>query len=99
MEILNTDIKLLAFYEIARRANLTDNPNLVNLPAFQKAKELYEQRDKYLLEVFGSREAINSFVKFHIQGILSTENKSWEDVWSEFAPEPLKRFPLPPGSV
>jgi len=43
MEILTTDIKLFAFYEIARRANLTDNPNLVNLPAFQKAKELYEQ--------------------------------------------------------
>jgi len=99
MEILTTDIKLFAFYEIARRANLTDNPNLVNLPAFQKAKELYEQRHKYLLEVFGSREAINSFVKFHIQGILSTENKSWEDVWSVFAPEPLKRFPLPSGSL
>jgi hypothetical protein len=99
METLNTDIKLLAFYEIARRANLTDNPNLVHLPAFQKAKELYEQRAKYMWEAFGSHEAINNFVKLHLEGILSTENKTWEDVWREFAPEPLKRFPLASGSL
>jgi hypothetical protein len=99
MEILSTDIKLLAFYEIARRANLTDDPNLVNWPAFQRGKELYEQRAKYMWEAFGSRGAIDNFVKLHIGGILSTENKSWEDIWIEFAPDVLKRFPLAPGNL
>ena len=99
MEILSTDVKLLAFYEIARRANLTDHSNVLNLPTFQKAKELSEKRAQYMWEAFGSREAIDDFVKLHIAGILSTEDKSWEDVWNEFAPEPLKRFPLPSGSL
>jgi len=48
MEVLSADVKLLAFYEIARRANLTDDPDLVHLPVFQAAKELYEHRSKYL---------------------------------------------------
>jgi hypothetical protein len=99
MEILTATVKLLAFYEIARRANLTDDPNLVNLPAFQSAKELYEQRVKYLWEAFGSHEAVDNFVRLHIEGILSTENKSWEDIWVEFAPRALKRFPLAPGGI
>lgn len=99
MEVLNTNIKLLAFYEIARRANLTDDPNLVGWPPFLAAKELYEQRAKYMWEAFGSRGAINDFVKVHIQGILSTENKTWEDIWIEFAPDALKGFPLAPGSL
>ena len=98
MESLNNDIKLLAFYEIARRANLTDDPDLANWPAFQRAKELYEQRAAYMWEVFGSREAIEDFVKLHVSGILSAENKSWEDIWTEFAPDRLKRFPLASGS-
>jgi hypothetical protein len=99
MKVLSSDLKLLAFYEIARRANLTDDPDLVHLPVFQAAKELYEHRSKYLWEAFGSREATDDFLKFHIDGILSTENKSWEDIWIEFAPDSLKRFPLPSGSL
>ena len=72
MEVLSADLKLLAFYEIAQRANLTDDPDLVHLPVFQAAKELYEHISKYLWEAFGSREATDDFRKFHIEGILST---------------------------
>jgi hypothetical protein len=97
MEVLSTDLKLLAFYEIARRAHLTNDADLVHLPVFQAAKELYEHRS--LWEAFGSREAIDDFLKLHIDGILSTENKSWEDIWIEFAPDSLKRFPLSPGGL
>ena len=61
MEVLSADLKLLAFYEIARRANLTDDPDLVHLPVFQAAKELYEHISQYLWEAFGSREATDDF--------------------------------------
>ena len=54
MKVLSSDLKLLAFYEIARRANLTDDPDLVHLPVFQAAKELYEHRSKYLWEAFAA---------------------------------------------
>jgi hypothetical protein len=98
METLSTGIRLLAFYEIARRANLTNDPNLVNLPAFLTAKDLHDQRAQYFSEAFsGSPEATDDFLKLHLGGILSTENKSWEDIWAEFAPAALQRFPLPPG--
>jgi hypothetical protein len=33
----NPDINLLAFYEIARRAHLTDHPDLMKSPRFKEA--------------------------------------------------------------
>jgi hypothetical protein len=92
-------LKLMAFYEIARRANLTNHPDLVKSPVFQKAKERYEAIAKYLYEAFGSHEAINDFFKFHLEGALASQGKRWEDVWTELAPESLKSFPLAPGSL
>ena len=94
-----TTLRLMAFYEIARRANLTNHPDLLKLPAFQKAKELYEARSKYLWEGFRSQEAINDYFKFHLEGALARQGKSWKDDWEEFAPESLKTFPLPPGAL
>ena len=91
--------RLMAFYEIARRANLTNHPDLMNSPAFQKAKELYEARAKYLWEAFRSQEAINDYIKFHLEGALASQGKSWEDAWAEFAPESLRSFPLAPGTL
>jgi predicted GNAT family acetyltransferase len=90
-------LRLMAFYEIARRANLTDHPALMKSPAFAKAKDLYEARSKYLLEAFGSQEAIDDYFKFHLEGALTKEGKRWEDAWAEYAPESLKTFPLAPG--
>jgi predicted GNAT family acetyltransferase len=92
-------LSLMAFYEIARRANLTNHPDLLSLPAFQKARELLETRTKYLWEAFPSQEAINDYFKFHLEGALARQGKTWKDVWEEFAPEPLKTFPLPPGAL
>ncbi len=99
MDIPSTNLELLAFYEIARRANLTNHPDLMKSPAFQKAKELYEARAPYMWESFGSQNAINSHFKLHLEGALASEGKRWEDVWVEFAPESLKSFPLAPGSL
>jgi hypothetical protein len=99
MEIPSTDIKLMAFYEIARRANLTNNPDLTKSPTFQKAKELYEARAAYMREAFGNQEAIYDYFKLRLEGLLAGQGKRWEDVWAEFAPELLKGFPLPPGSL
>jgi hypothetical protein len=92
-------LRLMAFYEIARLANLTNHPELVKLPAFQKARELHEARTKYLWEGFPSQEAINDYFKFHLEGALARQGKSWKDDWEEFAPESLKTFPLPPGAL
>jgi uncharacterized protein len=92
-------LKLMAFYEIARRANLTSHPDLVTSPIFQKAKELYEARAKYLWEGFHSQEAINDYFKFHLEGALASQGKSWEDAWAQLAPESLKTFPLAPRAL
>ena len=92
-------LRLMAFYEIARRANLTDRPDLMGSTVFQKARELYEARAKYLWEGFQSQEAINDYFKFHLEGALASQGKSWEDAWAEFAPESLKTFPLQPGAL
>jgi predicted GNAT family acetyltransferase len=92
-------LRLMAFYEIARRANLTNDPDLMRSPVFQKAKELYEARAKYLWEGFQSQEAINDYFKFHLEGALTSQDKSWEDAWAEFAPESLKGFPLATGAL
>ena len=89
----------MAFYEIARRANLASHPDLMRSPVFQRAKELYEARAKYLWEGFQSQEAVNDYFKFHLEGALTSQGKSWEDAWAEFAPESLKRFPLAPGAL
>ncbi len=99
MHTPNPDIDLLAFYEIARRANLTDNPELVKSPAFQRAKQLYDARAGYFREAFGKKEAIDDFVDMHLEGELASQGKRLEDVWAEFAPESLKSFPLPPGTL
>ena len=88
----------MAFYEIARQANLTNYPDLMKSLAFQKAKELYEARAKYLWEAFHSQEAINDYFNLRLEGALTRQDKTWEDAWAEFAPDPLKRFPLPAGS-
>ena len=95
----NPDLELLAFYEIARRANLTDNPELMKSPAFQRAKQLYDSRAGYFREAFGKKEAIDDFVDLHLEGELASQGKRLEDVWAEFAPDSLKQFPLPPGSL
>ena len=92
-------LRLMAFYEIARRANLTNHPDLLKLPAFQKAKGLYQARSKYLWEGFRNQEAINDYFKFHLEGALARQGKSWKDDSEELAPESLKTFPLPPGSL
>jgi len=99
VEIPSPDIELLAFYEIARRANLLSNPDLAKSRAFQRAKELYEVRAPYFREIFGKQEAIDDFIKFHLEGALATEGKRWEDIWQEFAPETLKAFPLASGTL
>jgi hypothetical protein len=99
MEHPSTNINLMAFYEIARRANLTNHPELMKSPVFQKAKELYEARATYMWEAFGNQEAINSYFKLHLEGLLASQGKRWEDIWVEFAPESLKGFPLAPGSL
>jgi hypothetical protein len=99
MHTPNPDIDLLAFYEIARRANLTDHPELMKSTAFQRAKELYDARAGYFQEALGKKEAIDDFVDLHLEGELASQGKRLEDVWAEFAPESLKRFPLAPGSL
>ena len=92
-------VRLMAFYEIARQANLTNHSYLMKSLAFQKAKELYEARAKYLWEGFRNQQAINSYFKLHLEGALTSQGKTWEDAWVEFAPESLKRFPLPAGNL
>jgi uncharacterized protein len=87
----------MAFYEIARRANLTNNPDLMKSPVFQKARDLYEARSKYLWEAFRSQEAIDDYFKLRLEGALASQGKSWEDLWTELAPESLKKFPLANG--
>lgn len=99
MHTPNPNIELLAFYEIARRANLTDHPELMKSPAFQRAKELYDARAGYLREAFGKEEAIDDFVDLHLEGELASQGKRFEDVWAQFAPESLNHFPLAPGSL
>jgi hypothetical protein len=99
MHTPNPDMDLLAFYEIARRANLTDHPELTKSSAFQRAKELYESRAGYFREAFGKKEAIDDFVDLHLEGELASQGKRLEDIWAEFAPESLKPFPLPSGSL
>src|ERR1700726_3787739 len=78
---------------------ISKHPDLLKLPAFQKARELHEARTKYLWEGFPSQEAINDYFKFHLEGALARQGKSWKDDWEEFAPESLKTFPLPPGAL
>jgi hypothetical protein len=95
----NPDLELLAFYEIARRANLTDNPELMKSPAFQRARQLYDARAGYFQEALGKKEAIDDFVDLHLEGELASQGKRLEDVWAQFAPDSLKQFPLPPGSL
>lgn len=95
----NPDIELLAFYEIARRANLTEDPELLKSPAFQRGKELHDARAGYFQEALGRKEAIDDFVDLHLEGELASQGKRFEDVWAKFAPESLKLFPLPPGSL
>ena len=95
----DTDTKLLAFYEIARLANLNDHPDLVKSPLFQRAKELFEKREPYLREVFGNTGTPDKYFKMRLESHLTEQGKSWEDVWAECAPESLKQFPLPPGSI
>jgi hypothetical protein len=90
--------RLIAFYEIARRANLTNHPELLKSPIFQKARALYDARAQYLLEGFGKQEAIDDYLKFHLEGALASQGKKWEDVWAEFAPEALQAYPLAPGA-
>jgi len=90
----NPDINLLAFYEIARRAHLTDHPDLMKSASFQRGRQLYEARSAYMREALGKQEAIDDFMKFHLEGELTSQGKRWEDIWAEFAPESLKSFPL-----
>jgi hypothetical protein len=90
----------MAFFEIARRANLTHHSDLEKSPAFQKARELYEAREKYLREGgFQSQEGVDDFFKLHLEGALAKQGQNLEDVWEEFAPESLKSFPLPRGTL
>src|ERR1700722_2646489 len=91
-------LRLIAFYEIARRANLTNHPEMLKSPIFQKARALYDARAQYLLEGFGKQEAIDDYLKFHLEGALASQDKKWEDAWAEFAPETLKAYPLAPGA-
>jgi hypothetical protein len=90
-------IKLVTFYEIARRANLTNHPELAKSPVFQEAKVLYQARITYLLEAFGNQAAVDDYFKFRLEGLLASQEIRLEDVWAEFAPESLKSFPLAPG--
>jgi predicted GNAT family acetyltransferase len=92
-------LELMAFYDIARRANLTNHPDLIASPVFQKARDLYESRAKYLWEAFRSQPAIDDYYKFHLEGALASQNKTWEDLWTELAPDALKKFPLAPGTL
>jgi hypothetical protein len=93
-------LRMMAFFEIARRANLLNHSELMKLPAFQKAKVIYEARAKYLREGgFSSQESVDDYFKLHLEGALARQGKSWEDAWVEFAPESLKGFPLPPGTL
>ena len=92
-------LNLLAFYEIARRADLLNNPALLQSPTFQKAREAYEAREKYLLEAFGSQEATEDYLKLHLEGMLTQQDKRWEDLWAEMAPDSLKAYPLAPGTL
>jgi len=91
--------KLIAFYEIAQRADLTNHPDVVALPAFQKAKKHHEARAKVLREEFDTPAAVDAYIRFHLEGELTSHGKTWEDVWSEYAPDSLKTFPLPPGTL
>jgi hypothetical protein len=99
MSSSTTDTKLLAFYEIARLANLNDHPDLVKSPSFQSAKELFEKREPYLREVFGNSGTPDKYFKMRLESHLTEQGASWESVWAEYAPESLKTFPLPPGSL
>lgn len=90
------NLSLLAFYEIARRANLLDNPELLRSPSFQNARELYEAREKYMWEAFGDQVAIDDYFKLRPEGALAKQDKRWEDIWAEFAPDSLKAYPLAP---
>ncbi len=91
-------LRLIAFYEIARRANLTNHPEMLKSPIFQKARALHDARAQYLLEGFGKQEAIDDYLKFHLEGALASQDKKWEDAWVEFAPEALRAYPLAPGA-
>jgi hypothetical protein len=73
--------------------------DLMKSQAFQKAQKLYEARAKYLWEGFRSQQAVNNYFKFHLEGALTSQGKTWEDAWVEFAPESLKHFPLPAGNL
>jgi hypothetical protein len=56
-------------------------------------------RAAYMREAFGKQEAIDDFVKLHLEGELTSQGKRWEDIWAEFAPESLKSLPLASGSL
>lgn len=86
--------RLMAFYVIARRAQITNHPDLIASAAFREAQELYEARASYLQEGFGNPEAVNDYFKFHLEGALTSQGKRWEDAWAEFAPQSLRKFPL-----
>ena len=60
---------------------------------------MYEARAAYMRESFGKQEAIDDFVKLPLEGELASQVKRWEDIWAEFAPQSLKRFPLALGSL
>ncbi len=92
-------MRSLAFYEIARRANLTDHPDLVKSPAFQEAQALTESRADYFRKAFGKQEAVDDYIDLRLEGALAKQGKTWQDVWAEFAPDSLKKYPLPPGTV
>lgn len=56
MEIPNTDLELMAFYEIARRANLTGHPDLMKSPAFLRVKELHDAKKNTLARHWAARK-------------------------------------------
>ena len=92
-------IRLMAFYEIAQRASLTNNPDLIRLPVFQKAKELHEAREEYLREGgFANEEAaVDDWFRLRLAGGLTIQGKSWEDVLGGGShAESLRDFPLAP---
>lgn len=93
------ELRELAFYEIARQANLTDDPELAKSPAFQRAQQLFKARAEYFSEAFGNQTTIDDYLKLRLEGYLARQGKTWRDVWQEFAPESLKSFPLPTNAL
>ena len=90
--------RLVAYYEIAGKAGLADDPALVNQPAFIEARERYRKLEEKLGEIFPG-DTLKNYIQFHVEGSLTREGKTYEDVWREFGPPELKKYPLPPGSI